>query len=100
VPEAYADFLAGHSGARPPGLAGLAGKGLRVASPDRLAGILMCGFVEPDARGFATELFVGLRATDEFGPIISAGLGGVEMEVLARRSRPGAAIAIAPTGRH
>ena len=48
--------------------------------------------------GFATELFVGIRDTDEFGPIISAGLGGVEMEILARETRKGAAVAIAPTG--
>lgn len=98
VPEAFAGYLAGRSGDRPAALAGLGGEGLRRRIADRLTGILLCSFVEPDARGFATELFVGLRATDEFGPILSAGLGGVEMEVLARRSRPGAAIAIAPTG--
>jgi hypothetical protein len=98
VPEAFAGYLAGRSGDRPAALAGLGGEGLRRRIADRLTGILLCGFVEPDASGFATELFVGIRATDEFGPILSAGLGGVEMEVLARRSRPGAAIAIAPTG--
>jgi acyl-CoA synthetase (NDP forming) len=65
---------------------------------ERIRGVLVCQFVEPDARGFATELFVGIRHTTEFGPIISAGLGGVEMEVLAAHSRPGAAVAIAPTG--
>jgi acyl-CoA synthetase (NDP forming) len=52
----------------------------------------------PDSQGFATELFVGIRSTEEFGPIISAGLGGVEMELLARQTRKGAAVAIAPTG--
>ena len=98
VPEAYAGYLTGRSGDRPAALAGLAGKGLRRRIADRIAGTLLCSFVEPDDRGFATELFVGIRATDEFGPIISAGLGGVEMEVMAKRSRPGAAIAIAPTG--
>jgi len=98
VPEAFAGYLADRSGDRPAALVGLAGKGLRRRIADRIAGTLLCSFVEPDDRGFATELFVGIRATDEFGPIISAGLGGVEMEVLARRSRPGAAIVIAPTG--
>ena len=47
---------------------------------------------------FGNELFVGIRHTREFGPIISAGLGGVEMEILARQTRKGAAVAIAPTG--
>jgi len=64
----------------------------------RLVGILICEFVEADVRGFATELFVGVRRTSEFGPIITAGLGGVEMETLAKETRKGAAVAIAPTG--
>jgi acyl-CoA synthetase (NDP forming) len=41
---------------------------------------------------------VGIRTTDEFGPIITAGLGGVEMEILAQKTKAGAAVAIAPTG--
>lgn len=74
------------------------------ATPDiaelrrRVRGVLICQFVEPDARGFATELFVGVRQTAEFGPVITAGLGGVEMETLARETHKGAAVAIAPTG--
>jgi acyl-CoA synthetase (NDP forming) len=63
-----------------------------------MVGILLSSFVPPDSLGFATELFVGIRSTTEFGPIISAGLGGVEMEILARQTRKGAAVAIAPTG--
>jgi acyl-CoA synthetase (NDP forming) len=98
VPEAYGDWIAAHAGKRPSSLEGLQGEGLRRRISDRTVGTLLCSYVEPDAGGFATELFVGLRATAEFGPIISAGLGGVEMEVLARRTRRGAAVAIAPTG--
>lgn len=64
----------------------------------RITGILLCQYVDSDARGFATELFVGVRRTTEFGPIITAGFGGVEMEILARETRKGAAVAIAPTG--
>ena len=64
----------------------------------RVVGILICQYVDSDAKGFATELFVGVRRTAEFGPIITAGLGGVEMETLARETRKGAAVAIAPTG--
>ncbi len=64
----------------------------------RIAGVLICEFIDADVRGFATELFVGVRRTAEFGPIITAGLGGVEMETLAKETRKGAAVAIAPTG--
>ncbi len=98
VPEAYAAWLAGPAGEKPAELAGLVGADLERRLAQRLVGILLARFMEPDARGFATELFVGIRATDEFGPIISAGLGGVEMEILARSTRKGCAVAIAPTG--
>ncbi len=50
VPEAFAGYLAGRSGDRPAALAGLGGEGLRRRIADRLTGILLCGFVEPDAQ--------------------------------------------------
>ena len=93
TPEAYASFLESHDGDEdadvPPSAHDLR---------SRLIGVLICQFVEADIRGFATELFVGVRCTAEFGPIITAGLGGVEMETLAKETRKGAAVAIAPTG--
>lgn len=98
VPETYAAYLESHPGEMPAGLAGRRGRGLEQRLADRIVGILLCSYVTPDSQGFATELFVGIRSTDEFGPIISAGLGGVEMELLARQTRKGAAVAIAPTG--
>ncbi len=98
VPEAYAAYLEGHPGHRPAALEGLSGAGLEKRLRERIRGILLCEFRQADAHGFATELFVGIRNTTEFGPIISAGLGGVEMEILARATRPGAAVAISPTG--
>ena len=98
VPEAYGAYLEGHTGETSAALAGRRGRGLEQRLADRIIGILLCSFMPSDAQGFATELFVGIRDTDEFGPIISAGLGGVEMEVLARKMKRGAAVAIAPTG--
>ena len=98
VPETYAAYLESHQGETPPGLAGRRGRSLEQHLANRITGILLCSYVTADALGFATELFVGIRATSEFGPIISAGLGGVEMELLAQQTRKGAAVAIAPTG--
>ncbi len=98
VPETYAAYLENHEGEVPVALAGRRGHGLEQQVTNRIAGILLCSFMPPDSQGFATELFVGIRNTEEFGPIISAGLGGVEMELLARQTRKGAAVAIAPTG--
>lgn len=61
-----------------------------------VAGTLVVEFVEPSARGLGSELFVGIRATQHFGPVIAAGLGGVETEYMASRMRPGFAVAKAP----
>ncbi|NOZ78220.1 MAG: CoA-binding protein [Acidobacteria bacterium] len=98
VPAAYASQLEASGPDRPEGLEHLSGDRLEEAVRQRAAGILLASFVETDDTGFGSELFVGARLTPEFGPILSAGLGGVEMELLARSTRPGAAIAIAPTG--
>ena len=98
VPESYAAYLENHEGEVPSSLAGRRGHGLEQRVTNRIVGILLCSFMPTDSQGFATELFVGIRSTEEFGPIISAGLGGVEMELLARQTRKGAAVAIAPTG--
>ena len=98
VPETYAAYLEDLEGEISPALAGRRGRSLEQRLSDRIAGILLCSYMPPDSKGFATELFVGVRQTEEFGPIISAGLGGVEMELLARQTRKGAAVAIAPTG--
>ncbi len=59
----------------------------------RVAGVLVVEFVEGAAAGFGKELFVGIRATREFGPVIAAGLGGIDTEYLATRMRPGVAVA-------
>ncbi len=56
-------------------------------------GVLVVECVERIEPGFGNELFVGVRATREFGPVIAAGLGGVNTEYLAAKMRPGIAVA-------
>lgn len=56
-------------------------------------GVLVVEFVERVRPGFGNELFVGIRATREFGPVIAAGLGGIDTEYLAHKMRPGLAVA-------
>lgn len=59
----------------------------------RVAGVLVVEFVEHDHRGLGGELFVGIRSTREFGPVIAAGLGGTATEYLAAQLKPGRAVA-------
>lgn len=59
----------------------------------RVEGVLAVEFVERTQPGFGNELFVGVRATREFGPVIAAGLGGIDTEYLATKMRPGIAVA-------
>jgi acyl-CoA synthetase (NDP forming) len=51
--------------------------------------------MQHDAASLGNELFVGIRAAREFGPIIAAGLGGVHTEYLASVAQKGKAIATA-----
>ena len=63
-----------------------------------LAGVLIVECVEHDHHALGGELFVGIRATREFGPVIAAGLGGIDTEFLAERMHRGLAVAKAPVG--
>ncbi|RMG48549.1 MAG: indolepyruvate oxidoreductase subunit beta [Acidobacteria bacterium] len=56
-------------------------------------GVLVVEYVERVRPGFGNELFVGIRSTREFGPVIAAGLGGIDTEYLADKMKPGLAVA-------
>lgn len=56
-------------------------------------GVLVVECVERVRPGFGNELFVGIRATREFGPVIAAGIGGIDTEYLAGKMKPGLAVA-------
>lgn len=59
----------------------------------KVEGVLVVELVERLEPGFGNELFVGVRSTREFGPVIAAGLGGVDTEYLATKMKPGIAVA-------
>jgi acyl-CoA synthetase (NDP forming) len=58
-----------------------------------IAGFLLCEFVRYDAE-IGGELLVGLRWTDEFGPVLTVGPGGVYAEFLAGSFKAGSGVAL------
>ncbi|WDP87796.1 MAG: acetate--CoA ligase family protein [Desulfobacter sp.] len=97
VPENYA----GRMGQDPLGLPehywGLSGEALVAAVFRDIKGVLQVQFMPPDSTAFGNELIAGLRHTREFGSILSAGLGGTDTELYAKRFRKGQAIVAAST---
>ncbi len=61
-----------------------------------IVGALVCEFIPYKAGVFGSELFVGLRATREFGPVLAAGLGGIDTEYYAANLKGNRATAMAP----
>lgn len=97
VPEKYAAILETNREHAPAQYHGLSGEALQRAIADDIRGTLMVQFMPPDSEAFGNELIVGIRNTREFGMIISAGLGGTDTELYAKRFRKGQAIVAAGT---
>ena len=60
---------------------------------DAVEGFTVAEFVGHDA-GAGGELLLSLRWTDDFGPVVSVGAGGIATEALSADLRPGREIAI------
>ncbi|MGD9017691.1 MAG: acetate--CoA ligase family protein [Desulfobacterales bacterium] len=97
VPETYAAMIERDPGLSPDNYKGRSGKALRQAIAQDIHGVLIVQFMPPDSQAFGNEMIVGIRNTREFGMVISAGLGGTDTELYARRFRKGQAIVAAST---
>ncbi len=97
VPENYAGIIERHPDHAVAGYRGLGGEQLRQTIARDIRGVLMVQFMPPDSEAFGNEMIVGIRNTREFGPIISAGLGGTDTELYAERFRKGQAVVAAST---
>jgi acyl-CoA synthetase (NDP forming) len=58
-----------------------------------IEGYLLCEFV-PYSKELGTEALIGCRLSNDFGPVVTYGYGGVETEFLARVLRDGQSVAI------
>lgn len=95
VPENYAAGLVRGQEGLPGHYQGLTGEALTAAVSRDVKGVLQVQYMPPDSEAFGNELIVGLRHTREFGTILSAGLGGTDTELYAKRFRKGQAIVAA-----
>jgi acyl-CoA synthetase (NDP forming) len=97
VAENYADRIERRPGHAPQRYQGLAGDALVSAISQDIEGVLLVQFIPPDAATFGNELIVGLRATREFGMVLTAGVGGTDTELLADNFRKNRSIVSAST---
>jgi len=97
VPENYAALIERNPEFAPEAYRGLCGEALVAAISRDVKGVLQVQYMQPDSNAFGNELIVGLRHTREFGTVISAGLGGTDTELYAKRFRKGQAIVAAST---
>ncbi len=95
VPETFANLVERHSHYAPEKYHGLKGDDLLFAIQKDVVGVMLTQYMPPDSHAFGNELIVGLRHSREFGTILSAGLGGTDTELYAKRFRKGQAIVAA-----
>ncbi len=57
-------------------------------------GALLLETIAFEKVGFGSELLLGLRNSREFGPVVTLGTGGTEVEFLNAKLKPGTALAI------
>lgn len=59
-----------------------------------IKGVLLCEAVNYEKQGFGSELLLGVRNTREFGPVVTMGIGGLDVEYLNERLKEGKSLSI------
>jgi len=59
-----------------------------------IRGVLISEMVAFSKAGFGSELLLGVRNSREFGPVLTFGAGGLDVEYLSERLKPGRAMAM------
>lgn len=74
--------------------AGREGRPSRRVVADSLRGVLVCEKVAFDDVGFGSELLVGVRDSREFGPVMTVGGGGLDVEYMNEKIGAGKAASL------
>ncbi len=91
VPERFVGWIAAKGLRLEGSFAGLTGKDLSDAVNRDIRGVMLTNFTGADEKGFGYEMIVGLQNTREFGPVITAGVGGIDTELVASSMNKGLA---------
>lgn len=97
IPRTFRDAIRYGKFDLPLELEGLADSAIEQEVTASFRGVVVCQYMHPDSQEFGNELLVSLRCTREFGMILSAGLGGTDTELYAKRFRKGQAVVAAST---
>ncbi|MBU2513889.1 acetate--CoA ligase family protein [bacterium] len=97
VPVKFARWIEKNPSLTPENYTDLTGEKLEQAISGDIKGVILCQFMPPDSMAFGNELIVSIRRTREFGMVITAGLGGTDTELYAKRFKKGQAVVSAST---
>ncbi len=61
---------------------------------DSMSGVLVCEKVAFENVGYGSEILIGARNSREFGPVLTVGAGGLDVEYMNERIREGRAAAV------
>ncbi len=84
VPENFVNWLHTTHVAPPQEYRMLTESEMRDACRKDIRGVLIVEFISPSRTGFGYEILFGLRWDREFGPVLTAGLGGIDTELYAK----------------
>jgi len=88
IPERYVTWMTKEAGAR-------ASDGQSIDSVrESIRGFLVCEKVGHADVGFGSEIMIGLRNSRDFGPVLTMGGGGLDVEYMTERLREGSAAAM------
>jgi len=67
----------------------------RAEAGESIRGVLVSARVDFADVGYGSEMILGIRNTRDFGPVVTAGAGGLDVEYMNERIRTGRSVALA-----
>lgn len=91
IPGQFVSWIHEKGLSLPDPLKELSSEQLSHAVANDIQGIMITDFTEADRWDFGYQMLIGMQFSREFGPVITAGIGGVDTELFAANMQPGKA---------